>query len=80
MRKPGGKKVEIDAIFEEDASAALEALGVLTPLVSGDLNCSVCGQCLDRDSLGAVRQGSNGKLELVCRRLDCVRVLGGGAS
>jgi hypothetical protein len=69
------KRIPVDAVHEDDAAATLKALGIERVLAAGDLKCSICGQPLTPELLGAVRD--RGRLDFACTRLDCVRMLSG---
>lgn len=62
----------IKAVHDVDLERVLRRLGLYEDLVSGRLRCAVCGCSLSFENLGGLYRGRDGRVKLVCNRIECL--------
>lgn len=66
-------KRPLNALYEEELRAFLEAHHLLEPLQRGELKCVVCGDVLTEENIGAfIRKGEG--FQIVCRKPSCMMI------
>jgi len=64
------QKLEMKAIHENSLDVFLEKLGIYDKFSKGELTCSVCGDKIVVDNLGAI-QSVKGTTRLICNKAKC---------
>lgn len=64
------KKIKLKAVSNDNLDAYLEALGLLKPLQSGQVKCSICGKTVAKDSFSCLYP-DNGEIGIACDDASC---------
>lgn len=68
------KRIEVKAVWNTELEQLLSSLGILEPLLLGELTCARCGRTVDLDNLGAIVPQRD-KTVLACDDTPCIHVL-----
>ncbi len=64
-------KYKINAILDEELERLLKAKGILDDLNAGKITCSICGEILTIQNIGAIHIVSR-EVKLCCDAVDCI--------
>jgi hypothetical protein len=68
------KRIEVKAVWDSQLKDLLGDLGILEPLLLGELTCAQCGRMISLDNLGAIIPQRDNVI-LVCDNTPCVHAL-----
>ena len=68
------KRVELQAVWDDDLHALIDSLGVLDDLITGNMRCVVCSCTVGFDNLGTIMPAINA-VRLTCDNASCVRTV-----
>ncbi len=68
------KRIEVKTVWDSQLKELLGNLGILEPLLLGELSCAKCGRRVDLDNLGAIIPEKDNVI-LVCDSTPCVYAL-----
>ncbi len=68
------KKDVVRAVHDNDLRHFLESIGVLSPVLSGDCKCQMCGSRINLENFGAVYPVRD-TIHLVCDRTSCLALI-----
>ena len=68
------KRIEVKAVWNTELEPLLSSLGILEPLLSGELTCANCSRIIDLDNLGAIIPQQD-KIVLACDYTPCIYAL-----
>lgn len=68
------KRIEVKAVWESELKQLLSNLGILEPLLLGELTCALCGRTVNLDNLGLIIPRKDEVL-VACDYVPCIQAL-----
>ena len=68
---PSIAREKLHAVYDDDLTEVLEALGVFSDFAGGRLRCAQCGDVITEENLYALYPDS-GQVKVVCHKADCI--------